>query len=284
MTAFILGLDGAIGSALYERLRRDGKAVAGSTRRPSVKSNGVVYLDLSASEQFDLPAARSAVICAGVSTIAACRSSPASTRAINVNASLEVAKRFAERGTFVIGLSTNLVFDGRKPLRPATDVPTPGTEYGRQKRDLEQGILSLGNRGAIVRLTKVVSSQTALLRTWRDSLLKGEEIFPYTDMAISPVPLGRVVDALGILTVRCLSGVYQLSAAHDVSYVEAAHLLADLVNAPSSLVRPRPPPEDILPAERPAFTSLDTTRAGDDLGWRAIEPASTLREIFRTQT
>ena len=55
-----------------------------------------------------------AVLCAGITSLAVCRQDPQACRRINVENSLAVLRQLAGTGTFVVALSTNLVFDGSK--------------------------------------------------------------------------------------------------------------------------------------------------------------------------
>lgn len=273
-----MGVDGVIGSALYARLGRD-KAVLGTTRREKPPPD-LISLDIAMADDVRLPVVDSAIICAGVTSLAACRMQPAGTRRINVDAPLALARRLAGRGTFVVGLSTNLVLDGRAPRRSADAAAAPSAEYAVQKRDLEQGFHDLGHRGAVVRLTKVISPQTALLRGWCEALTRGDAISPYADMSMAPILLDHVAAALEALMDRRLPGLFQLSAEDDVGYSDAAYLLADVVGASRALVRPCAAPLEIPLGERPAFSSMDTARACAELDWRPMAAAAALREAF----
>ena len=281
MTVLVVGADGVIGRALYAHLKQANIDVIGSTRRPPSASGDLIHLNLATVERATLSPASAAVICAGATSLAACRSAPDATRAINVEGSLALAGRLAAEGTFVVALSTNLVFDGQRPLRAATDPPQPQSEYGRPRRDLEDGIIALGAHSAVVRLTKIVSPQTTLLRNWRDSLQRGEVVMPFLGIVMSPIPLDRVIAALARLLNLRSPGIFQLSATDEVSYVDTANIMADAVVASRTLVQPRPPSDDIISAERPPFTSLDTARACAELNWRPITSASALMESMR---
>jgi len=279
MNVFVVGVDGVIGGALFAHLKRKEVTVTGSSRHEQ-HSSDVISFDLADAQTVALPAVTAAVICAGVTSLAACRASPEETRAINVDHTLTLAKRLAAQGAFVIALSTNLVFDGSRPLLAATEAPAPQTEYGRQKCDLERGVLALGDRGAVVRLTKVVSADTLLFRAWRNALANGEVIMPFSDMVMSPIPLIRVVEALAMLIAKSKPGIYQLSATEDIGYADAARIIADVVKVSDALLRPQPAPTSIPPIERPHHTCLDTAEAQMVMGWRAISAKEALAEVL----
>lgn len=270
----VVGADGVIGSSLYRSLRAHEVPVIGTSRRAG--SRNFLPLDLAAPPA-DLANYRAAVLCAGITSLAACRNDPDATRLINVENSLALAQRLASYGTFVVGLSTNLVFDGAVARRAPTDPPAPLCEYGRQKAQLESGIIAAG--GAIVRLTKVLDQGTALLRNWVSDLKASTPIHAFIDMWMAPIRLGSVVAALFALLCSPRRGFFQLSASNDVSYAEAALLLCKALGADERLVFCEAAPSTIPAAERPRFTALDTARAEAELGWRTAAAQDPIGEL-----
>jgi len=249
----IVGADGGIGSALAQRL----PDATRTTRRAA--SGNALSLDLAADpEAWQLPDSVSAAfLTAARCSIDDCRSYPVETRLVNVERTVRLAEELTARGTFVVLLSTNQVFDGSVPFRKAGDVTCPITEYGRQKADVERAILGLG--GAVVRLTKVFAGIPPLLRTWAESIRDGRAIEPFADMVFSPVPMATVVEALVACGERREPGIVQVSGDCDISYAEAAMRLASRLGASSGLVRPASAAaRGIDPASIPRHTTLDT--------------------------
>mgnify|MGYP003345501769 CR=1 FL=1 len=163
----VVGGDSTIGSALVRQATAAGRRVIGTSRKWSEKS---LRLDLADdSRSWVLPERVGvAYLCAAVTSMDACRTSPGGTRWINVVQTTALARLLAARGARVVFLSTNQVFDGSKPHRPANDPTCPRSEYGRQKADAEHAILDCG--GSVIRFTKVMAEKNALFQSWATTL------------------------------------------------------------------------------------------------------------------
>jgi dTDP-4-dehydrorhamnose reductase len=263
----VVGSDSGIGSRLFARLAAAGVFVRGTTRRPGSAGGPVGLLDLSEPPSaWELPDRVSvAYLCAAVTSIEECTREPVRTRAVNVDRTVTLARHLRERGALVVFLSTNQVFDGTRPRRPADDLVCPRTEYGRQKADTEREVLALG--GAVVRLTKVFTAPPPLLRNWAAALQAGDPVAPFSDMVLSPVPSELVTGVLAAVGDRRAVGVVQVSGDRDVSYAELAARLADRVGADRGLVRPvTAATRGLAPGAAPPHTTLDTIRLVREFG------------------
>jgi dTDP-4-dehydrorhamnose reductase len=266
--ALIIGGDSMIGHALASPMIADGWQVVCTSRRSPLPADAR-YVDLSQpsidpaleNERFAV-----AIFCAGFTGLQACRDNPATSRQINVDSTLSIARLLATRGTFLIHLSTNLVFDGSKAFPPETSPVSPQTEYGRQKADAERGILGLGIPAAVVRLTKVFHSGLPLLRKWLANLHGGKGVTAFDDMPVSPVLLKDVVRGLSVVSRQRAVGVWHFSGPADYSYFDVARLLEARAGAshssavPASAALLQPPPY------LPAFSALGTELTHRKLG------------------
>jgi dTDP-4-dehydrorhamnose reductase len=284
----VVGGDSMIGAALVGRLERAGKSVVSTTRRRETTGSSRLFLDLSGDvDEWELPARVSvAVLCAGVTKIEECQRDPASTSHINVVSTVKLARRLTAAGAFTVYLSTNQVFDGSMARRRPHDLPSPQTEYGKQKAQVEREIAALGSDAvSIVRLTKVFGSKPQLLEGWINSLRHGDVIHPFRNMLISPVSLDFVVSALERVIDRRLPGILHVSGDTEISYAEVAYYLAKKLGIAAHLVQPVDSIEAGIPAAAaPRHTSLDTTRLSAELEleppnvWTAIASAFSMSE------
>lgn len=274
----IVGADGLLGGALLHRARAAGVPCQATRLAPTAADPALHSLDLAAPlDAWEPPApTHAALLCAAVTRLDACRADPARTRHINVVQTLELARRLTARGVFVVFPSSNLVFDGDLSRTPADHPVHPRTEYGRQKAEVEAGLRDLGPHIAIVRLTKVVHPDWPLLRAWRDALAAGQPVHPFPDLVCAPIPLDRVVDGLLAIARDRRAGLWQFSAARDVSYADLARHVADRLNAPAALVQPRPAGDLGGVEHRPAHTTLDTSRARRELDLEFPDPLAAL--------
>jgi dTDP-4-dehydrorhamnose reductase len=180
-----------------------------------------------------------AVLCAAVTSQKACQEDYATTYAINVTATVELAKRLVEAGTFVVFLSTNLVFDGSVPLVPADHPVNPQTAYGQQKAEAEQALLALApDSVAIVRLTKVLNRGFPLFQSWIDSLRAHRPIHPFADLYLAPISLPFATAVVAQVAQQRLRGIIQASAKDDLSYAEVAYRLAEKLHLNTNLIDP----------------------------------------------
>lgn len=239
-SVLIVGADGTLGRALARSLAADGVAVWETTRRPGGNGAGRILLDLAAHpDAWSLPAQgiASAFLCAASASVEQCRIDPMGTRRVNVVATSELARRLTAEGAFVVFLSTNLVFDGTLVASPST-LTSPITEYGRQKAEAEKQLLALGENIAIVRLGKVVGPHLPLLEGWISDLRAGKPIHPFGDMRLAPVTVDFTVDVLKEVANRRAAGVIHATSAGDITYSDAARLIALKLGADEELVQP----------------------------------------------
>jgi dTDP-4-dehydrorhamnose reductase len=178
------------------------------------------------------------VFAAGVTSIQDCEARPVETRHVNVLQPLALAQILMDQGAFVVCLSSSTVFDGASAFAKTTDATRPTCEYGRQKLELEHRLLALGSGVAVIRLSKVIASNNALLLGWKHDLLSGDVIRPYSDMAVAPVSVAFAVAVVRQIARTRSSGLHHVSAAGDHSYADLANYMAWSLQAPDRLVCP----------------------------------------------
>lgn len=242
-SVLIVGGNGLVGSGLVREFEEKGTAVWQTTRNKGHVLGKRIFLDLSGefnegllpTEIFNV-----VVICAGVTSIKACKSDPVSTRQINVINIIKIAKYFAARNSFVIFLSTNSVFDGDQPFAKTFWPVNPQTEYGKQKAETEQELLnSLGQQISIVRFSKILSPSMPILEDWIIKLQKKDFIYPFSDMFMAPVTLKFATDVLRTIVDNKYPGIIHVSASQDFSYLQAAQYIAYKTGSNNNLIIPR---------------------------------------------
>ena len=271
----VVGADGLVGATVAARLEAAGTSVIRTSRRGSP---GSMPLDMSAlSTQWSPPpGVAAAVLCAAVTSTEACRDRPDEARRVNVEGTLELARRLADAGARIVFLSTNLVFDGSTPFTPATAARCPRTAYGRMKAEAEERLLALGGT-TVVRLTKVVGRTLPVIDRWRDSLDRGEPIRPFTDLLVAPVSLDLAAMVIAATAREPLGPILQVSARADVTYADVAARLAARWGAASALVQPASAADLGLALEHlPAHTTLDASLVRDRLGIEPPDPWAAL--------
>ncbi len=221
-------------------LHRAGQQVVGTTRRVDGVDESHLYLDLSEPpDKWECPRRISvAVVCAGVTRIETCRLDPIGTARVNVQGVSDIVGELVGRGAFVVYLSSVHVFDGKLPHRNADEPLLPATEHGRQKARAEELVSQWGNSVAIVRMNKVLGPDFPLFSMWKNSLMRGEVIRPFSDMHIAPIPLSCAVSTLRLICDLRLPGVWHVAGSREVSYAEAGCIGAKVIGADRSLIQP----------------------------------------------
>jgi dTDP-4-dehydrorhamnose reductase len=277
-SALIVGIDSQIGGALAEDLGAHGLSIWATSRRGS--GSRTAFLDLAAGfDRWTPPRVNYAFLCAGVASIETCEREPATTRRVNVEAQITVAECLVKQGTHVVFLSTNMVFDGSRPLMTADEKVCPTSAYGAQKAEAERRLMLLGAGVTSLRLTKVLSSKQQLLCGWASTLRHEEPIQPFCDVVLAPVSVRQVTEALRTIARTSATGIFQLSGDVDVSYAELAYELADKLGRSRHLVQPvRGAMRYLIPP--PAHTTLDTDGIRR-LGLRVPSTHETIDDIAR---
>jgi dTDP-4-dehydrorhamnose reductase len=185
----IVGTEGLLGSTLLTLGRERGLNTLGTMIEPDKRMPHIQRLNLSEKlDDWSPPAdCQTAIICAAITSLEACRRDPVATRQINVIQTLRLTEKLLAADVFVVFISSNLVFDGDRPLRRPDEATCPMTEYGRQKAAVESEFASFGNRVAIVRLTKVANPHWALVLGWKQAARSGQLVEAFGDFVCAPI-------------------------------------------------------------------------------------------------
>ncbi len=236
--ALVVGGDSLVGSELQVHCRKLGLAVDATSRRAEMP--GAVFLDLSDPDFTSLQRGNYdvAFVCAAVTSMQACQSDPARSRRINVDNTLDLMRRLADRGTHLVFLSSSQVFDGETPMPDEAAPTAPKNEYGAQKLAVEEAIERLALPAAVLRVTKVLADRpVGVFKGWLEALAKGQPVQAATNMALSPVMVADVAEAAERLAAGRHRGVWHLGSSDDIGYFDAARLMAETRHLPLSLVR-----------------------------------------------
>jgi dTDP-4-dehydrorhamnose reductase len=238
--ALVVGGDSLVGSELQVHCRKLGLAVDASSRRAGAgQAPGTVFLDLGEPDFTPLQRGNYdvAFVCAAVTSMQVCQSEPVRSRRINVDNTLSLMRRLADRGTHLVFLSSSQVFDGETPM-PDEGAPTgPKNEYGAQKLAVEEAIERHALPAAVLRVTKVLADHpVGVFKGWFEALAKGQPVQAATNMALSPVMVADVADAAERLAAGRHRGIWHLGSSDDIVYFDAARLMAEMRGLPLSLV------------------------------------------------
>jgi dTDP-4-dehydrorhamnose reductase len=238
----IVGVNSKIGGALFKSYAGERLPVFGTSRRKSEIKDEIFYLDVlgSQSDREKLPQASIVFLCAYISNMADCSENDCS-EILNVQGTLDLANYFLNKGSFVIFLSSNAVFNNEQNYANETDCPHPRTIYGQQKYEVENQLLSSANKNstknlAIVRMTKVLSHDLALLKNWQKTISCGESINAFEDLKICPISLTFAVNSLRKIAESRSAGIFHLSGDAEYSYFEIGQQISEIGGGTSNQV------------------------------------------------
>lgn len=234
--ALVVGGDSLVGSALQVHCRGLGLTVEATSRRTAPDA---VFLDLDDPDFTPLLRGKYdvAFVCAAVTSMHACQGDPVLSRRVNVDNTLGLMRRLADRGTHLIFLSSSQVFDGETPAPDEAAPTAPKNEYGVQKAIVEAAIEREALPAAVLRVTKVLADRpVGVFKSWFEALVQGRPVQAATNMALSPVMVADVAEAAQRLAAGRHRGIWHLGSSDDIVYFDAARLMAETRHLPVGLV------------------------------------------------
>ena len=193
--------------------------------------------------------------------------------AVNARAPGILAEEAKRAGAVLIHYSTDYVFDGASTTPYAEDAPTaPLNVYGATKLDGERAIAAVGGASLVFRTSWVYGRRGRnFLRTIERLAAERDELRIVADQIGVPnwsrtlaEATERVV-AQGLPALAERAGLYHLSSAGRASWYEFAQAIVGAAAKPR--VVPITTAEYPLPAQRPAFAVLDTSRFAATFGF-----------------
>ena len=186
-------------------------------------------------------------------------------REIVVDGSENVARAAAAVGAWLVHLSTDVVFDGRKGTPYVEDdTPSPCTDYGHAKAEAEERVAAAAPGALLVRTSLIVGGPGHAPSKHELAARNPEATF-FEDEIRSPVQVGDLARALLELAALELSGPLNIAGADDLSRAD----LAELVTGRTVRRAPAPP-------GRPLDCALDSSRVRGLLSTRLRG----VREVF----
>lgn len=177
--------------------------------------------------------------------------------------------------TFLVHLSTDFVFDGRKGLYHEKDEPSPVNYYGFTKLVAEKKVLESGIAASIVRTCLVYGQNAYMSRgnivTWvKSNLEQKKAIKVVADQFRTPTLVDDLARACWQIALQKASGIWHISGNEYLSPFEMAQKIASFYGLNSQLISPTNEKEFIEIAKRPLKTGFDISKAQNILGFQPI--------------
>jgi dTDP-4-dehydrorhamnose reductase len=184
---------------------------------------------------------------------------------VTVDGARAAAAAAAAAGARFLLTSTDLVFDGQTGNYSDTMPANPIMPYGQLKLEAETAARDASNAAVILRMSLLWGESGITIRPAYecDNLMRAQPIDAYTDEWRSPLHVDDAARAAWEVGVADTEGIYHLGGPERLSRFELAKRLCTIYNFDPALVRQAKRSED-----RPADTSLDSTRLLGFLDWR----------------
>ena len=200
---------------------------------------------------------------AALTDVEKCEIEPELANSINVKATEIIAKETERLGSYLIYLSTDYVFDGKKGLYVETDFTNPLNHYGRTKLAGEKIVETNTTKWSIIRTSTpfgTISSKKTFPIWLLENLKNNKRVNLLEDQFTSPTYVPNLSEMILEIVTRNLEGIFHLSGSTRISRFEFAKIIVEKLNLDFSLLNPVK--IDTMPwkATRPLDSSLDTSK------------------------
>ena len=218
----IVGINSYVGSNLGKYLKIKKYKIYGTTKEKIIKKKKIFYFDLKKPNfdnldiKFD-----DAIICASITSVKKCEKNPNITRKVNVNNTVKLLKYLSSKSIFTIFISSNLVFDGKKPFNKVNEKTNPISEYGKQKLLVEKFIKTKNyNNFSIIRFTKVIGENSKFIKNLKIKILKKRRFIYSGEYFISPINISKVCKIILKVIKNKNKGIFQAGGKKEYNLKE----------------------------------------------------------------
>ena len=205
---------------------------------------------------------------AAYTNVDGCETEPELAYTANALGPRNLAQSCERRGSELLHVSTNYIFDGRneRPYEPF-DSPNPISVYGRTKLAGEEYVKHLSSRWYIVRSAGVYGEGHNFVRTMLRAGRERDSLKVKEDEYIAPTYARDLAKGIAQIAGARLYGLYHVTSSGSCSWYEFAQEIFKLADIDVE-VTPVPGFEYPLPAERPANGTLSDLGSPRLRHWR----------------
>ncbi len=216
------------------------------------------------------------VNCAAMTQVDQCEEDRDLCWKVNVDAVENLAGICRAKGTRLVQVSTDFVFNGADGPYMETDRPDALNYYGKSKLAAENAVRLVGDdRWAIVRTILVFGAPQNPTRSnialWViNELSQGKSIRVVTDQFRTPTYAPDLANGIERIIRFVKSGIFHLSGTDLMSVYDFSILIADVLGLDKSLISPTDASEFSQPAKRPPKTGFIILKAQTELGFSPL--------------
>ncbi len=194
-----------------------------------------------------------------------CQTYPEKAYAINITASINIARLCAEYNIPCAFTSTDLVFDGKNTAYRETDPVSPVCYYGEQKVIAEQKMSEIYPAIALCRMPLMFGLASPVAASFIQGMISnleaGKAINLFTDEFRTPASGITASQGLLLAVEKQVQGILHLGGKERISRYNFGLLLADIWQFPTELIKPCKQEDIVMVAPRSPDTSLDSSKA-----------------------
>jgi dTDP-4-dehydrorhamnose reductase len=273
----VTGATGLVGREVVSAAVRRGHTVYAGWHERRPEAGTPVKLDITDSgsvrNAFDM-SPDVVVHLAALTDVDRCEVNEAMANELNCLATESIAREAVARGVYMVFVSTDYVFDGKRGLYAEDDKPHPVNKYGWSKLKGEQAVEDASVNSCIARISTpygVHPFRRSFATFLADKLAAGEEVSVASDQFTSPTYTVDLSLALVEIAERRIAGILHVSGSERCSRLNFATALADRLSLDKLLIKPVLMSEIPWKAPRPRDSSLNVNRA---IGLLRFRPSS----------
>ncbi|MCG7563605.1 MULTISPECIES: sugar nucleotide-binding protein [Pseudoalteromonas] len=241
LTPIIFGASGLLGSHLYRHFvatRPNSIGTYAHNPQPGMQQfrlqdNTLADLTLDTSCQYI------AIICASLTNIGAINAAPEKAAQVNVEATLALIKELHQQQIPIIFVSTDNVFTGDTGYYSDDSLAPAVSEYGKQKRHVENALMSLTDgQACVIRLAKIIGNPGAdgtILNDIAGQISSGDPVRAATDLIFNPTDIMDIVSAFNLLVEQNAKGFYNFCNPQSYSRYDLAEMMANALQSDTVL-------------------------------------------------
>ena len=230
-----------------------------------------------------------AILAAAMTDVDGCEKNPGLAESVNAIGPSIVAKACRESGARLVHISTDYVFDGNKRDRYfETDSTNPISVYGTSKLHGELAVLAelptaFVARTAVLYGWNPIKSKSNFVTWVLKKLRNGENVTLFNDQWISPTFADDLAGALIGIAGKSASGIWHVAGPDCLDRPACGRMIAEAFELDERLIIPVPSSSVPLPAKRPAYSCLDSSRVEKLLNRQMMPFEESLREMRRQE-
>jgi dTDP-4-dehydrorhamnose reductase len=288
MKLLITGGSGLYGSKLAQIATSKQHQVFSAHNQHPTTYGRPIKLDITSRAQVEVAFKKAnpdvVVHAASLTDVDKCELNPKLAMKINVKGTNNIVQACKKTNAFLLFISTDYVFNGKKGYYTETDSPSPINYYGYTKLKAEEHVKTIDDEYCVARTSVIYGATPAAgkinFALWLlEKLKKKERANVFTDQWNSPTLNTSLADMTLEIVEKKLTGIYHLSGSTRLSRFEFAILLAKTFKLDTTLIIPTLSTELSFPAKRPQDSSLNTSKAQQTLANQPLQMDEALKKF-----